>query len=104
MPTKGKVQKMMTKDLSAGVMEDNGNVMLMNRVDVNGEGAHHVFDFLKRHSSLYNAGQNTISPIPWNFAKFLVDPQGNVHKYYGPNDSLEALKPDIEALLTGVAS
>ena len=37
--------------------------------------------------------------IPWNYAKFLVDPQGDVYGYYTPNDEPNAMINDIEKLL-----
>ena len=37
--------------------------------------------------------------IPWNFAKFLVDEQGQVKSYHNPKVDPLTLIPDIEALL-----
>lgn len=40
-------------------------------------------------------------PIPWNFAKFVVDRDGRVLKYYSPKVPPKQIKPDIQALLAG---
>lgn len=78
-------------------------VFLMEKVDVNGQNAHPVFQFLRYNSSLYSEEQNLMSPIPWNFGKFLVDPEGGVLGFYGPKTKLSELRPDIEKLLGGTA-
>jgi len=40
-------------------------------------------------------------PIPWNFAKFVIDRDGQVFKYYSPKVPPSKIKPDIEGLLAG---
>ncbi len=37
--------------------------------------------------------------IKWNFTKFLVGRDGRVLKRYGPNDTPEAMRKDIEKAL-----
>ena len=37
--------------------------------------------------------------IPWNFAKFLLDKDGKVVKYYVPETAAIKIKPDIQELL-----
>ena len=37
--------------------------------------------------------------IKWNFTKFLIGRNGEVVARYAPNDTPEALQPDIEKLL-----
>ena len=38
--------------------------------------------------------------IPWNFAKFLVDEQGHVKKYWGPkSDPIDDCAKDIKDML-----
>uniref|UniRef100_A0A5F8GEX7 Glutathione peroxidase n=1 Tax=Monodelphis domestica TaxID=13616 RepID=A0A5F8GEX7_MONDO len=35
----------------------------------------------------------------WNFWKYLVNPEGKVVKYWRPEESLEAIRPDVAALV-----
>ena len=65
------------------------------KVDVNGAGAHPLYQFLKSEKP----GVLGTEAIKWNFTKFLVNRQGNVVKRYAPNDKPEDLSTDIEALL-----
>ncbi|MBC9226665.1 redoxin domain-containing protein [Aeromicrobium sp. 636] len=64
------------------------------KVDVNGDGAHPLFRWLKGEKKGILGGA-----IKWNFTKFLVDPQGNVVKRYGSTTSPQDIAADIEALL-----
>ncbi|MCD9154925.1 glutathione peroxidase [Aeromicrobium duanguangcaii] len=64
------------------------------KVDVNGDGAHPLFRWLKSEKKGILGGA-----IKWNFTKFLVDPQGNVVKRYGSTTSPKDIAADIEALL-----
>lgn len=36
--------------------------------------------------------------IPWNYAKFLVDGQGNVVRYLTPREGAEGFREDLERL------
>jgi len=36
------------------------------------------------------------SEIPWNFAKFLVNKDGKILKYYNPSIKLEIIQSDIK--------
>jgi len=67
---------------------------LMAKVDVNGEGAHPVFAFLKdRAPGLI--GKN----VKWNFTKFLVSPDGRKVRRFSPATEPEKLEKHIEAAL-----
>jgi glutathione peroxidase len=66
------------------------------KVDVNGPGTHPLYRILKSA----RPGLFGIQRIPWNFTKFLVDPNGNVVSRYAPSITPEKLRPAIEALLT----
>ncbi|KAL3160400.1 hypothetical protein ABBQ32_010724 [Trebouxia sp. C0010 RCD-2024] len=66
--------------------------VLMDKVDVNGPKASPVYNFLK-------AASGDESPIPWNFAKFLVKKDGTVFARYGPTSMAVELTPQIEKLL-----
>ena len=66
------------------------------KVEVNGAGAHPLFQWLKKEKS----GLLGIGAIKWNFTKFLVGRDGTVLKRYAPTDKPEDLAADIEAALT----
>mmetsp|Transcript_11271 Transcript_11271/g.32698 ORF Transcript_11271/g.32698 Transcript_11271/m.32698 type:complete len:80 (+) Transcript_11271:3135-3374(+) len=72
---------------------------MMEKIDVNGPNMHPVFSFLKYHSSLYDDQSNAASPISWNFGKFLVDQEGHVVKYYGPQVMPKSFIPDIDQVI-----
>ncbi len=68
---------------------------MMSKVDVNGNKAHPLWQWLKAEAP----GILGTKAIKWNFTKFLVGKDGKVLKRYAPNDSPESLKGDIEAAL-----
>jgi glutathione peroxidase len=68
---------------------------LMAKIDVNGETAAPLFDWLKSQAK----GVLGTSAIKWNFTKFLIDREGNVVRRYAPTDKPEAIARDIEKLL-----
>ncbi|AKM06678.1 glutathione peroxidase [Pelagerythrobacter marensis] len=68
---------------------------LMAKIEVNGEGASPLFDWLKREAP----GLMGSKAVKWNFTKFLIDRDGQVVRRYGPTDRPEKLAADIEALL-----
>lgn len=64
------------------------------KIDVNGSGAHPLYEHLKREKS------GLLGPaIKWNFTKFLVDRAGKVVARHAPTARPEGLRKDIEALL-----
>lgn len=64
------------------------------KIDVNGAGAHPLFQYLKREKSgLLGAS------IKWNFTKFLVDRSGKVVARHAPTARPESLTREIEGLL-----
>ena len=67
---------------------------IMKKIDVNGDGAHPIFKYLKNEAKgiLGNA-------IKWNFTKFLISRDGATIKRYAPTTAPEKLTADIEALL-----
>jgi glutathione peroxidase len=65
------------------------------KVDVNGPGAHPLFQYLKQQQPGLLGSQG----IKWNFTKFLVDQHGLVRRRYGSVDKPESIEPEIEALL-----
>lgn len=67
---------------------------LFQKVDVKGEQAHPLFQYLTNESRGMMTDQ-----IKWNFTKFLIDRGGNVTKRYAPITSPKKIATDIEALL-----
>ncbi len=65
------------------------------KLEVNGAHAHDFYVWLKASKP----GLLGTEVIKWNFTKFLIDQQGQVVKRYGPNDTPESIRKDIEALL-----
>ncbi len=67
---------------------------MFEKIDVNGENAHPLYKYLKSEAKgILN------KEIKWNFAKFLIDSEGNVVKRYAPITTPLKLKGDIEKLL-----
>jgi glutathione peroxidase len=62
---------------------------------VNGKDTREVYSFLKAKLP----SEDGTSDIRWNFAKFMVDHEGNPFKRYGPKTNPEDMKSDIEELL-----
>ena len=69
---------------------------LFEKVDVNGENAHPLFNFLKKNAP----GVLGTEGIKWNFTKFLVGKDGNVYDRYASTTAPESMKQDIEKLLS----
>ena len=65
------------------------------KVDVNGPGAHPLYDYLKHAKR----GVFGTPGIKWNFTKFLIDRSGNVVARYAPLTKPEQLEKSIEKLL-----
>ena len=68
---------------------------LMEKVDVNGDDASPLFDWMKAEKP----GLMGSKAIKWNFTKFLIDREGNVVKRYAPTDAPKSIVKDIEKLL-----
>ena len=68
---------------------------VMAKVDVNGESADPLFNFLKAEAP----GILGLKAIKWNFTKFLVGKNGEVIRRYPPTTKPGALSSDIEAAL-----
>jgi len=62
---------------------------------VNGKNTREVYSFLKKALP----AEDGTTDIRWNFAKFLVDHEGNPFKRYGPQTNPDDIIPDIEELL-----
>jgi glutathione peroxidase len=68
---------------------------LFAKIDVNGEHAHPLYEYLKHESK----GVLGTEAIKWNFTKFLVDKQGKVVERYAPTAKPESLEGDVEKVL-----
>lgn len=68
---------------------------LFSKLEVNGEAAHPLFQYLKKEAP----GLLGTQAIKWNFTKFLVKKDGSVYKRYAPQTSPHKLVADIEKLL-----
>jgi len=68
---------------------------LFAKIDVNGAGAHPLYQWLKEEKS----GVLGTQAIKWNFTKFLVGRDGQVLKRYGSSTTPDELRGDIEQAL-----
>ena len=68
---------------------------LMAKVDVNGDDAIPLYDWMKAEAP----GLLGSKGIKWNFTKFLIDREGKVVDRYAPTDKPASIESDIEKLL-----
>jgi len=71
------------------------NFPVFAKVEVNGEGADPLFQYLREQQP----GEGESNEIQWNFTKFLVNRSGEVVSRYEPKESPEAMTAEIEQLL-----
>jgi glutathione peroxidase len=71
---------------------------LFAKIEVNGDGAHPLYRFLKSEKSGL-----LIGAIKWNFTKFLIGRDGAVLDRFAPQTTPEAIAPAIEKALSVVA-
>ena len=71
------------------------NFPMFAKVDVNGEQASPLFEYLKSNAK----GLLGSEGIKWNFTKFLVDRNGKVVDRFAPTTEPEKIVPEIEKLL-----
>ncbi|QKE84343.1 glutathione peroxidase [Arthrobacter sp. NEB 688] len=71
---------------------------MFGKVDVNGDDAHPLFEWLKSEKKGLLGGR-----IKWNFTKFLVARDGTVLQRYAPNTEPAALTDDVRAALAAPA-
>ncbi|MCU0624064.1 MAG: glutathione peroxidase [Gemmatimonadaceae bacterium] len=64
---------------------------MMAKIEVNGDGAHPLYQVLKREKP----GLLGTEAIKWNFTKFLIGPDGTVVKRFAPNDSPEEIGKEL---------
>ena len=68
--------------------------LISEKVDVNGENEHPVFQYLKSKKTGF-FGKN----IKWNFTKFLINRHGEVENRFAPVTKPQAIAKKIEKLL-----
>ncbi len=68
---------------------------VMQKVDVNGDGASALFDWMKGEAP----GLMGSKAIKWNFTKFLIDRDGKVVRRFAPQDKPDRIDAHIAALL-----
>jgi len=66
---------------------------MMQKTDVNGRNAHPAYTWLRKTSRLNGAD------IPGNFAKFLLNENGEMYDYYTPEYDPKFIDIDIKKLL-----
>lgn len=83
---------------------------LFKKVDVNGENAEPLFNYLKEQQGFSDKSfkmkmlgvlskTSKSDDIRWNFTKFLVDREGNVVARFEPTVSMQDVKAKVEELL-----
>lgn len=68
---------------------------VMEKVEVNGPGAHPLYAFLKSQKTGLLGSQ----AVKWNFTKFLVDRSGEVVKRFAPTVKPQDLDGEVAGLL-----
>lgn len=71
---------------------------LFAKIEVNGANTHPLYVYLKSNTEEFVTKEG-LKNIPWNFAKFLVDSNGKVVKYFSPKENPVEMIGAIEKLL-----
>lgn len=74
----------------------NAQFPIMEKIEVNGDNTHPLFVYLRNNSELFDLKTGTAKVIPWNFSKFMVNPEGKVIKFFGPKDDMEEVTAFIQ--------
>lgn len=83
------------KDISEGCVINYGvTFQMFSKIDVNGDNAHPLFNFLKKKKGGWFG-----SRIKWNFTKFLINKEGKVIKRYASTTTPASIEADIKDLL-----
>ena len=67
---------------------------MFSKIEVNGPGAAPLYQWLKTEQP----GSGDSPDIPWNFAKFLVDPDGKAIRRWAPQVTPEQIAQEFAAL------
>lgn len=86
------------------------NFTIFKKIEVNGKTEHPLYTYLKRYCPPTRDGftDKTIllweplknNDIRWNWEKFLINKRGVPYMRYDPSTPPEAIRPDIEFLLS----
>lgn len=68
---------------------------IFSKIDVNGDNAHPLFDFLRKELP----GVLGSTKIKWNFTKFLIDRKGKPFKRYASSTKPLKIENDIKNLI-----
>ena len=68
---------------------------VFSKIEVNGKNAHPLYQYLRSQKKALIG-----DAIEWNFAKFLVDQDGNVVERFAPKYAPEKIAPAIKSLLS----
>lgn len=66
---------------------------MFSKIEVNGEGAHELYQFLKSEPKF-------AEDVQWNFEKFLVSPQGEVIKRYPSSTPPSEIQQELSHLVS----
>lgn len=68
---------------------------MFSKIDVNGDGACDLYDWLKAEQP----GEGDTADITWNFEKFLVNSSGEVVARFAPPTTPEEIAEQLPSLL-----
>lgn len=74
---------------------------LFEKSEINGPNTCAVYKYLRYNTeALYDAENDVVQEVPWNFSKFIVDGvTGQVISYYNPRVSPLSLRKEIESIV-----
>ena len=74
---------------------------LFEKSEINGPNTCEVYKYLRYNTeALYDAENDVVQEVPWNFSKFIVDGNsGHVISYYNPRVSPLSLRIEIEKII-----
>ena len=72
---------------------------MFSKIEVNGVDCHPLYKFLRTNSALYDPKTKKAKEVPWNFAKFLVNEEGQVIGYYNSDSYPDVFRKQLENLL-----
>ena len=77
------------EEICAFVKKNYGSTFTMfQKIDINGPNTHPVYIYLRRNSEMFNKEKNASKMIPLNFAKFLLNKNGQVVKFFDPLEDM----------------
>ena len=92
----GQQEKGSESEIAGFCMKNYGvSFPMFSKVEVNGEGAHPLYTYLKKQSP----GILGSKGIKWNFTKFLVGKNGEVLKRFAPTAKPKDIATEIKTLL-----